>query len=156
MKKSSVFLIVLFMSVAVGCSSVYKVRYDYDESADFSSLKTYNWLPFPEKKDVDEFAMKRIQDAVDMQLAAKGLQKVSDTPDFSVRMNPEIFNIVYTQYQYEQGRLILDFVDSKSNKLLWQGSAEVDIDFVRNPEQSRKMINEVVQKILEKYPPPSK
>ena len=156
MKKLSIYLIVFFMAVAVGCSSVYKVRYDFDESADFSSLKTYNWLPFPEKKNVDELGMKRIQDAVDRQLAAKGLKKVTANPDFSIRMNPEIFNIVYTQYQYEQGRLILEFVDSKSNKLLWQGSAEVDIDFVRNPEQSRKMINEVVQKILEKYPPPSK
>ena len=156
MKKLSIYLIVFFMAVTVGCSSVYKVRYDYDENADFTGLKTYNWLPLPEKKDVDQLSIKRIQDTVDIGLNAKGLQKVSSNPDFSVRMNPEIFNIVYTQYQYEQGRLILDFVDSKSKNLLWQGSAEVDIDFIRNPEQSKKIINEVVQKILEKYPPPSK
>ena len=58
-------------------------------------------------------------------------------------------------YQYEEGSLILDFVDAKSKKLIWRGSAKAQIDNVDTPEKSEKLINEAVKEILKEYPPSS-
>ena len=56
-------------------------------------------------------------------------------------------------YEYEEGSLILDFVDAKSKELIWHGSAKAVVGNEKTPEERQKKIYETVQKILEKYPP---
>ena len=56
-------------------------------------------------------------------------------------------------YEYEEGSLILDFVDAKSKELVWHGSAKAVVGNEKTPEERQKKIYETVQKILEKYPP---
>ena len=58
-------------------------------------------------------------------------------------------------YEFEEGSLILDFVDPESNKLIWRGSAKAQIDSVDTPEKREKLINAAVNEILGKYPPSS-
>ena len=67
-----------------------QITSDYDASADFTGLKTYDWIPEPQKASGDfriddPFLEKRIRNAVDSQLAAQGYQKQSSTtPDFLI------------------------------------------------------------------------
>ncbi len=58
-------------------------------------------------------------------------------------------------YQYEEGSLILDFVDAKSKKLIWRGAAKAQVQNVDTPEKSEKLINKAVKEILKEYPPAS-
>ncbi|MEW6360210.1 MAG: DUF4136 domain-containing protein [Planctomycetota bacterium] len=55
---------------------------------------------------------------------------------------------------YEEGTLILDFVDAKTKKLLWRATAKKELDpGTKTPEEAQKSTDEVVQKILEHFPP---
>jgi len=149
-------------------------KYDYDTKADFQHLKTFNWMPIPAKADVDRLNIERIKNAVNSQMAAKGFRKTRDNPDFLIashvgqKQKVRVADWGYGYgpyggywgprgvdvYKYEEGPLILDFVDTKSKKLIWRGSAKAQISANMTPEKREKLIAEAVQKILEKFPPP--
>ena len=59
-------------------------------------------------------------------------------------------------YEYEEGSLILDFVDAKSKKLIWRGAAKAEVNRVNTPEKAEKLISEAVQEILKNFPPEPK
>src|ERR1700741_96737 len=52
------------------------VRYNFDKDSDFSKFKTYKWVTLKGATPVDDITDKQIKEAVDAQLAAKGLSKV--------------------------------------------------------------------------------
>ncbi len=179
MKTLITFLVLCLMALTVSCSSVYNVQYDYDTKAKFPSLETYDWLPIPAKSGINDLNMRRIKKAVDTNLEAKGLKRTSDTPDFSIAIHvgrKEKLRVTdwgygyghhgryrggywaggVEVYQYAEGTLILDFVDTKTKHLIWRGTADAKIDKVRSPEKREKLIDEAVQKILKNFPPPSK
>jgi hypothetical protein len=54
-------------------------------------------------------------------------------------------------YEYKDGSLIIDIVDAKTNKVVWEGIGNKDIDKApKNPEEA---INNAVTSILAGYPP---
>ena len=54
------------------------VRYNFDKNADFSKFKTYKWVTLKEASKVNDLVSKQIVDAIDAELATKGLTKVDD------------------------------------------------------------------------------
>lgn len=174
-------LSLLFLLIAVAsCSTVYDVQFDYNTKTDFANLKTYNWLPVPEKADIDSLDAMRVQKAVNAEMQAKGLRLTSGIPDFLIaehlgkkdKVSVRDWGYNYGPYagywggyrgpmggvstfQYEEGSLILDFVDPQTKQLIWRGSAKAEVDDVRTPEKREALINEAVQKILKNFPPPS-
>ena len=52
--------------------------------------------------------------------------------------------------EYVDGTLVLDFVDAKSRKLFWRGTAT---DTLTTPQQVPGVIDGAVQKLLAAYPP---
>ena len=172
------FIIVCLMALTISCSPIYSVKYDYDTKTDFASLRTYDWLPIPAKADIDRLNVERIKNAVNSQMAAKDLRKAPDNPDFLIashvgkKEKVRIADWGYGYgpygrywggyggprgvdvYKYEEGSLILDFVDAKSNKLIWRGSAKAQTNTAKTPEKRQELIDEAVHKILEKFPPP--
>lgn len=63
-------------------------------------------------------------------------------------------NTAYTTFnvsEYTQGSLIIEMVDVKSNKLIWEGVGDKEIDLpVKNPDAE---IQEAVSQILKDFPP---
>jgi hypothetical protein len=57
--------------------------------------------------------------------------------------------------EYEQGTLILDVVDAKSNALVWRGTAKANLGANPTGEDAQKKINQATDKILAKFPPTS-
>ena len=61
------------------------VSYNFDQKADFSKFKTYKWVAVKDAEQPDQLVAKQITDAIDKQLATKGLTKTdSDTADLYV------------------------------------------------------------------------
>lgn len=172
--------ILFLLAGAAGCSTVYDVQFDYNTKTDFANLKTYNWLPVPEKTDIDSLDVVRVQKAVNAEMQAKGLKMTSDNPDFLIaehlgkedKVSVRDWGYDYGPYagywggyrgsmggvstfQYQEGSLILDFVDPQTKQLIWRGSAKAEVDDMRTPEKRETLINEAVQKILKNFPPPS-
>ena len=174
MKTRYTFFILCILVFTASCSTI-SVHYDYDTGADFTRLKTYDWLPIPITVRANELTVKRAIEAVNRQLKAKGLRMTSVNPDFLIALHGgkqtklDITDWGYSYgrhgrfrggpiidvYEYEEGTLILDFVDAQSKELIWRGKAQGEIDSHPTPEKQRKRINEAVSKILENFPPPS-
>ena len=177
MKAIKIFLVLFFIGFTFSCS-IYGVKYDYDQQANFAEFKTFDWMQIPEKADIDSFILQRVKNAVNAELKAKGLTMSSSNPDFLIAEHLGKMNKIrvtdwgygYSAYgrygrswgsrgvsthQYKEGFLILDFVDTKSKKLVWRGSANAEVQNVNTPEKSEKLINAAVKAILKKYPPSS-
>lgn len=171
--RSTVLVLTLCVVVlALSCSSI-SVSHDYDPQVNFTNLKTFSWLSFPKKAEVNQLVVRRIRDAVTGELEAKGL-RLSSNPDFLIAMHgatKEKLDIQDWGYsspraaywghrdisvqQYTEGTLILDFVDAKSKEMIWRGVASGAVDPGASPEQRTKRINEAVAKLLAKFPPAS-
>lgn len=55
--------------------------------------------------------------------------------------------------EYERGTLILDIIDSPSNKLIWRGTARADLGTAATGGDAHKKVHKAVDKILAKFPP---
>jgi len=56
-------------------------------------------------------------------------------------------------YEYEQGTLILDFVDSNTKQLIWRATAKAIVSPASTPEKQTEKIKNAVRKILDSFPP---
>ena len=174
MKLSRKFISLLFVCFTLNCSQIYGVSHDYDRNVNFINLKTYNWLPIPENANINSLDETRIKNAANIELQNKGLRLINNNPDFFIaehlvkkdRVNVTNWGYGYgpygrywgtnevTVYQYEEGTLILDFVNAESKNLIWRGSAKADLDNAKTPEKRDMLIKASVKKILQNFPPP--
>ena len=60
------------------------VRFDYDRSANFSTYKTYQWAGDSPNASGNQLMDQNIKQAIDEQLAAKGLRRVESGGDLQV------------------------------------------------------------------------
>jgi hypothetical protein len=175
--------VLLFCAVllAAGCSSV-SVSHDFDPKVDFASLRTYGWISAPKSTSSDSIQRElasdsliegRVKKAVNQQLALKGLRETTQNPDFLVAFHTGVEDKTDIQswgygygywgmggggistINYQQGTLILDFVDPKTQNLIWRGVGKEVLSGGTSPEKRQERINDAVQAILKKYPPSS-
>jgi len=57
----------------------------------------------------------------------------------------------FNSYDYVDGSLIIDIVSTKTDKLVWQGIGNAEID--SKPDNPEEFINSSIKKILEGFPP---
>lgn len=171
-------LVSLLFFVVVGSAWGQKVNVDFDKEANFASFKTYTWAEGTLAKN--PLMDQRIRDGIDKQLAAKGLQKVegSANPDLVVlyhaavgsetqltTMNTGGYRWGYrwgggtgmsttTVDKIPIGQLTVDIGDAKTKKLLWMGNASDTLS--DKPEKNEKKINNALEKMFKKFPPPVK
>lgn len=55
--------------------------------------------------------------------------------------------------QYDEGTLIIDFTDTRSNQLIWRGIGTRRVNQQANPERTTAAVNETVAEILAQFPP---
>jgi|JI91814BRNA_FD_contig_121_335564_length_1158_multi_2_in_0_out_0_1 hypothetical protein len=80
----NLFIFLLAVGI-VSCSSV-RTSYDIDKSVDFTKYKTYGYSEDALKLPVQELNRNRVFNAVDRELAARGLTK-SDNPDLLIDLH---------------------------------------------------------------------
>ena len=168
-------LFLLCLVMLTSCSSV-RVVTDYDTKVDFTSYKTFAFYKKGiDKASVSDLDKKRIMRAVEAELVAKGFSK-SVNPDILVSIftksreqvnvsdnnigigwgwgyNPWFYGRTNINInQYTEGTLFIDFIDKKTNELIWQGIGSGAMK-MSNIEKKEERINEFVYKIISTYPP---
>jgi hypothetical protein len=128
------------MAFTSGCAHV-TVKKAYDKNADFSSLKTYDWIRPSEDAIINVDNRNYIESAVNSKLRSLGYEMTSVNPDFLVSIHggikteligysigghPPMYWIEGKTYhtEQEQGTLVLDLVSADTKKLFWRGMAK--------------------------------
>jgi|SRR4030095_2032812 Domain of unknown function (DUF4136) len=70
--------------VCCGWAAAQDIRYNFLPGTDFSKYKTYKWVRVPKAQYPDGILDAQIMQAIDSQLALKGLTKTEDNPDLYV------------------------------------------------------------------------
>jgi len=160
-----------------GTAFAQKVNVDFDRNADFSKYKTYAFAPGTPAPET--LMNQRIEDAIEAQLAAKGLTRVASNPDLFVvyhcavdkqtQLNTTSLggwgwgpgwrrwggfggDAITQVEQIPVGHLIVDIGDAAEKRYIWRGTATKTIS--SHPENNAKTINQEVRKMFEKFPPP--
>jgi hypothetical protein len=170
MRVTSLFVVALACFAASAAASV---SVDHDASADFAKYKTYSWMPgTPAPNPLNET---RIHEAIDAELAAKGLTKVESGGDLvvvthasaQVEQRVDVDQYGYggptwgryrsattsvNVYTVKVGHLLVDMLDGQSRKAVWRGEAS---DLVSDKsEKNAAKIAKIVPKLFKKFPPP--
>jgi hypothetical protein len=69
-------LAAILLLVSVTTTVAQDVRYNFAQGEDFSKYKTYKWVDLKGGDHANELTEKQIKQAIDTNLATKGLQKV--------------------------------------------------------------------------------
>lgn len=172
-------ILALVLGMAVACATPPAVTSDYDTTADFAALKTFDWMPATGNAAGDELLIKKIRNTVDVQLRAKGRKMAADNPDFLVGMElsgkttyggstavgmsvgipvgragtVSVGGGKSRPREKKEGMLILSFVDAKNKSLVWRATAEFAVNPSASPEEKQQQINEVIAAMLAQFPP---
>jgi len=174
MKYLQALLVIILM---VSCNAI-RVNYDYDKETDFSAYTTYNYYADMET-GLSELDVKRLLAAMDIALQTKGLL-FSEEPDMWINIKSNTFRTqpnnsvgvgvggagrsvgggvsigIPVGQANLQREIQFDFVDAKKDMLFWEASSisafkENDLPIVRE-----RRLQELVDKVLAKYPPKKK
>jgi hypothetical protein len=157
-----------------------KVSFDYDKTVDFTKYKTYSMKDGT--KVGDPLIDKRIVDALDATLKAKGLTRNDAKPDmvvvYHVAFDKEKNITSYSSgmgygaygyhwgggmattdtrvYEILVGTLVIDMADTATNSVVFRGIGVKEVDVQAKADKRDKSINNAVTKILKDYPPKPK
>jgi hypothetical protein len=160
------FLVLGVLVLFAGCATTVEipkdVNYDYNINFDFTKLKTYDLSPTQTTVGIEYLMMERIKTAIDTQLQAKNVKKTPRNPDFLVTIygvRTKVFTTFWRgpepDLSVEKGKLILQFVDPETYRVIWWGETGAILDPDTKPADETKMLNDAVHRILQKFPPAS-
>ena len=158
------------LSTLSSCSSI-SVTSDYDREIDFSQYKTFAFYkPGIDAVEISDLDKRRILRAIDRELSQKGMMK-SSNPDLLINIFTEEQDYVNvwnnwgwgmgwgwgwgmpmnSVHRTTEGILYIDLIDKLRNQLVWQGMGEGILS--QRMDKKEAFINEIVAKILSRYPP---
>jgi uncharacterized protein DUF4136 len=166
---------IILSAVIFYCSGVGQaqdVHYDFVQGIDFNKYKTYKLVEVGNTHP-NQILDGQIQQAIEMQLASKGLAKTdSENADLYVTYQTAVneqrqWNAygmgggwgwgggmeTATSSTIDIGTLVIDFYDTAAKKLIWRGSATKTLDPSKNPEKNLERLNKSIAKLLKNFPP---
>ncbi len=162
----------LFFLLVPWAAVAQKVTTDFDETVDFSRFKTYGWKQGQVRKKnpmLDNSLLeKRLKNAVNAQLAAKGLTETAISPDLLVTYvvgaaeKKEIetwpagrrgWRTRRAVVRYTEGQIVIDLLNASSNELVWRAHCK---DTVSDPTKFEKRIDKDIEKAFQQFPPKKK
>jgi hypothetical protein len=162
-----------FMLAVAACTlvSAQDVRYNYMPGTNFAKYHTYKWVAIEGASHPNQIVDAQIKQAVDSQLASKGLTKTdSDKADlyvgYQIAVDQEKQWNAYgmggrwaggmataQQSTISIGTLVLDMYDPATKQLVWTGNATKSLDPSSNQEKNQKNLTKAMQKLLKNFPP---
>jgi hypothetical protein len=162
-----------FTMLAVGSLALWgaaagaaEVQVDYDTHTDFSRYKTWSWreggTPAP-----NPVADKRLHEAIETRLQARGLQRVDHSGDLQVIYHAAGENQIgveklgYKEPEFETeatrvtyvrvGTVLLDMIDASTGKVVWRGQAQGAAN--PNYKDITLKIDGAIEKLFQHFPP---
>jgi hypothetical protein len=172
-KFSIVCILVIFISFS--CSSSIKIKTEYDKTTNFKNYHSFKFLEDESKESLRtvNVSIKRvIENAIAYELRSRGIID-SNNPDLllyyqtmsrtksNVAGYSDYYNKRYNMglptstdqaylYEYEEGKLIIDIIDAREDRLVWQGIARKAL---KNEEGDiENIINKAVEKLFNDFP----
>lgn len=169
--------------VAAGTALAQDVRYNFDKQANFAGFKTYKWVALKDAAQVNTMVDKQIKDAVDAELAKKGLTKgTGDDVDLYIGYQAGVqkekeFTSYNTGWGYGPGwhgggwyggaggmttgqtstiligQLALDMYSVQPKTLVFRTVGTKTLDPGAKPEKQQKNLAKAIAKMLKNYPP---
>jgi hypothetical protein len=160
-----------------GCAPAIVVSTDYDRAADFSIYKTFTLAEISgQASELNETRIKRsirevmfekgfVETGADADLLVNAVTVLKNKREVTANTNYYGYGGAYrpygywgggttttfNSYDYVDGSLIIDVVNNKEKKLLWQGIGNAEIDKLpHNPDQ---FMLKAVKKIMTGFPP---
>jgi len=150
------------------------VRHNFMPGTDFSKYHSYKWVSIEGGAHPNQIMDAEIKQAVDAQLASKGLTKTDgDQADlyvaYQIAVDKEKQWNGYgmgggvrwggmasaSSSTINVGTLVLDMYDPAKKQLVWTGSATKTISPSSSQEKNQKNLNKAMAKLLKDYPPKS-
>lgn len=168
------YLKLIFLFFFISCSSS-KVIYDYDETTNFTQYKTFDFFE-DAGKGLSQLDIKRVTNEVTKSLKSKGMF-MSNTPDMYINIISKkkvlasrssvgiglgtggrnvgfgISGGIPIGSKKINEELLIDFVDGKTNQLIWQGISNNKLKENASPDDKRVYYGKVIIKMLSNYPP---
>jgi hypothetical protein len=163
--------------VLSGCATMTASSH-VERGLNFTQYRTYDWgpadaLPTGDPRlDKDPFFQDHVEGALEKGMAARGYERAtSTTPDLLIHYHASISQRIDAArvdrdrgycyddgcqarvIEYEAGTLVLDVVDTKTNRVVWRGWAQDTVEGVLgNEDRTAKKIDESVRRMLERLP----
>ncbi len=169
--------VLVSLVLLTSCGPTLTVTNDYDHTANFSQFHTFKIVKLEQQyQALSQFNQTRVINAVQAQMIAKGFTP-SETPDLLVNITSVLKNekeLVSNSYgygggyrpyawgggnmstttsvqNYVAGSLIIEVANASTNKLLWEGIGNQDINSPSSDPD--KTVPAAVQKIMASFPP---
>ena|ERR1700754_696290 len=182
-KTRKITLLVGLLLALSAAASAQDIKYNYVAGTDFSKYKTYKWVKVPNGQYPNSILDGQIMQAIDAQLALKGLTKTEDNPDlyviYQVAVDQEkqwnsystggspwgwggwggwggMSTTQTTTSTITIGTLNCDIYEVASKKQIWRGEASKTLGSGKDPQKVQKNLNKAMAKLFKKYPPPVK
>ena len=161
-------IVVLSVLAITSCTSTFTIISDYDKTAEYSTYKTYNYLPGSDS--LMGPGASRLKSYMEEYMHLLGYVK-SDSPDLFISVNGKVQQRVgtttsggyggygygggyyggysgwdsYTStYVYNQTTIMIGLVDVQKHQLVWQGAATGEFDqYSLKDAKLHKMIDEI-------------
>jgi hypothetical protein len=169
---------VTFAALALSACATMNVSSHVERGTDFTQFRTWDWGPADElptgdpRLDNNAFFQDHMLGAVEKQMAAKGYVRstLAGSPDLLVHYHANIsqrfdVNGVDRQrgycndncepqvYEYQEGTLVLDVVNARTNKLVWRGWAQDSLDgVIDNQDRLDKEVDRAVTNLFKLFP----
>lgn len=173
-------LVVGAVVVVVGCSSrSFESRLNVESylnpDGNYGNYNTYAWVMY----DTDQVIIKdpkvrqRVTEAIENELAARGLKYDAESPDLMVgyhgaveqRLDDDVVQTYYDDSSYsldttpgkkidswDVGTLMLVIFDAKNGNMLWRATAQAELDEKASAADRKKNVQTAVHKMLETLP----
>lgn len=164
--------------VVAGCAPM-RVSSHVDRERDFTRYRTFDWgaadaLPASDARlERDAFFQDHIQGAIERNMVARGFERVAAAtePDVRVHFHAVIdrrLDVNQADYQsgvctrsdcqtgvsdYEEGTLVVDVIDVRTNRLVWRGWARDSVEGVLdNQDRLVRKIDQAVRLMFARLP----
>ncbi len=165
----STWLIAILLVGLGGCAPS-TVKFDYDETIDFSRYETFGWLEQQGGSTtvgvpVSQVFFQTARESADAIMQKKGFRKVGAAPNMGLVIHigtGKTIDVAAWGYStgfeagrggsavYARGTLIIDIVDNRAKRLVWRGTASA---VVNDAGQATTSIEQAVGSILGRFPP---
>ena len=151
----------ILLGLLVVSAAAQTVQSDFDRTFRFSNLKTFS---FAVQKRADTLNDGRIRTGLETQLRANGFRMETETPDFVIayyvtsknRLNVQDYSYGPPRLwgsrdirvnQYDEGTLMVDFIDVRTNQVVWRGRATGVLEL----KGVDKKINKSTEKLVKQF-----